>query len=265
MALESFPPLALLTLRFTLSGGILLVVAYLSKSRIPKGRELWISAVTGVLGLGVGTGSLVFAELWIPSGLAALIVSFSPFWMVGVDALTGGEPFHRPTVAGLLVGLAGAILLVSSGASHSSVGGAMVAGFVLLQIGSVAWAFASVYQRRQPGRTHPIVVGAIQQLAAGIAFAPAALLIPEHPIVPSVRGVGALFYLVIFGSIVGYSSYIYALTRLRLSLASVYSYVNPLVAVILGWIVYREPFGWRESVAMAVIFVGVALVKRYGK
>jgi len=265
MALESFPPLALLALRFSASGAILLAVAYVSGARMPKGRELWVSALTGLLGLGVGTGSLVFAELWIPSGLAAMIISFSPFWMVGVEALTGGEALHRPTVAGLLVGAVGAALLVSGGDSQKTAGGAVAAGFVLLQIGCIAWAFASIYQRRQHGRTHPIVIGAIQQLAAGLAFAPAALLIPEHPIVPSMRGVGALCYLVVFGSIVGYSSYIYALTRLRVAVVSVYSYVNPVVAVWLGWMVYREPFGVREAIAMAVIFAGVALVKRYSR
>ena len=265
MALESFPPLALVAIRFTASGLILLAVARLSGAHLPKGRELWTAVITGLLNLGVGNGCLVFTELWIPSGLAALIITFSPFWMVGVESATGGERLHRPTILGMLVGLAGAALLISSSVLREGVGHAAVAGFLLLQIGMVAWAVGSIYQRRQPARAHPIVTGAIQQLAAGLAFIPAALLIHEHPIVPSVRGVTAICYLVVFGSIVGYSSYVYALSRLRVAVVSVYSYVNPVVAVLLGWLIYREPFGAREAAAMAVIFTGVGLVKRYGK
>ncbi len=265
MGLESFPPMALIAIRFVISGSILLVAARLTGAHLPRGRELWVSAFTGILNLGVGNGCLVFAEQWIPSGLAALIITVSPFWMVGIEAMMpGGERLHRPTILGMMVGFAGAALLVSSGLSREGVGGAIIQGFLLLQVGSAAWSFGSVYQRRQPARAHPIVTGAVQQLAAGLAFAVPALLIPEPPIAPTFRGVAAVCYLVVFGSIVGYSSYIYALSHLRVAVVSVYSYVNPVVAVVLGWLFYREPFGARETAAMVIIFAGVAVVKRYG-
>ena len=105
----------------------------------------------------------------------------------------------------------------------------------------------------------------VQQLAAGIILAPFALAIPQHPIHWSVRGVCAIFYLITFGSIVGYSAYVYALDRLPVAIASVYPYVNSIVAVILGWLIYREPFGPREALSMVVIFSSVALVKRYSR
>ncbi len=264
MGLESFPPMAMVAIRFIVSGGLLLAAARLTGAHLPRGRELWVSVFTGILNLGIGNGCLVFAEQWIPSGLAALLITFSPFWMVGIETMMpGGERLHRPAIFGMLVGFAGAALLVSSGLAQEGAG-ALVQGFFVLQAGSVAWAFGSIYQRRQPARAHPIVTGAIQQLAAGLAFALLALLIPERPIVPTFRGVAALAYLVVFGSIVGYSSYIYALSHLRVAVVSIYSYVNPVVAVILGWLFYREAFGAREAAAMAIIFVGVAIVKRYG-
>jgi drug/metabolite transporter (DMT)-like permease len=266
MALESFPPLWLIAIRFSVSGAILLAVARLSGAHLPRGRELWVSAATGVMNLGIGTGGLVFAEVWIPSGLAAVIIAFSPFWLVGIEALMpGGERLHRATIFGLAVGCVGAAVLVSSGISQESIGGAIVGGFVLLQISCASWALGSIYQRRQTTRAHPIVTGAIQQLAAGLAFVLPALLIPEHPILPSVRGIGAICYLVLFGSIVGYSAYIYAMTHLRVAVVSIYAYINPVVAVFVGWLVYREPFGVREAIAMAIIFTGVAVVKRSGK
>jgi drug/metabolite transporter (DMT)-like permease len=128
-----------------------------------------------------------------------------------------------------------------------------------------AWAFGSIYQRRNAGKAHPVIAGAVQQLAAGLILAPAALIVPEHPFHWSARGVAALFYLVIFGSIVGYSAFVYAMDRLPVAVVSIYPYVNAVVAVALGWLFYREPFGKRELLAMLVIFTGVWLVKRYSK
>jgi drug/metabolite transporter (DMT)-like permease len=127
------------------------------------------------------------------------------------------------------------------------------------------WAFGSIYQRRRATGAHPIVIGAVQQLAAGLSFLPLVLVFHEHPVHWSLRGVGAIFYLVMFGSIVGYSAYVFALDRLPVAIVSIYPYVNSVVAVTLGWLFYREPFGVREAVAMAIIFTGVALVKRYSR
>ncbi|MGQ9917681.1 MAG: EamA family transporter [Bryobacteraceae bacterium] len=263
MALEMWPPMTLVAVRFLLSGGILLAGALWMKAELPRGRELALTAVYGVLILGAGNGALVLAETWIPSGMAALIITVSPFWMVGLDALLPPrEPLHLPTFAGMAVGLAGAVLLVGPGAlAGGAVGGAMLKGSLVLQAGCVSWSLGSLLQKRLPTRAHAIVSGGIQQLAAGLAFVPLALLWPGE-IHFSPRGLGALLYLVIFGSIVGYSSYVVALERLPVAVVSIYNYVNPVVAVILGWIFYREPFGMREATAMVVIFIGVAMVKR---
>ena len=119
----------------------------------------------------------------------------------------------------------------------------------------------SIFQRRQSGKAHPIIAAGVQQLAAGLIALPLALGIPEHPIHWSARGVSALLYLVCFGSIVGYSAYAYALDRLPVAVVSIYPYVNAVVAVALGWLFYREPFGRREAAAMLVIFAGVGVVK----
>ncbi len=264
MALESFPPFAMVAIRFLISGSLMLVGARLIGARLPRGRELRMTALTGVLILGGANTALVMAETWIPSGMAALIISTSPFWLVGIEALLpGGEGLHRPTIVGMLVGLAGAALLVSGDLSTASAGGSLLAGFLLLQFGNACWAFGSIFHLRQPTEAHPIVSGAVQQLAAGLALVPVALLFPQHPIVPTFRGVTALLYLVVFGSIVGYSAYIYALSHLPVAVVSIYPYVNPVVAVILGWLFYREAFGLREAAAMGVIFAGVAIVKHY--
>jgi drug/metabolite transporter (DMT)-like permease len=259
MSLESFPPAMLVALRFLISGGILMAFAVARGAHIPRGAELWRTAWIGFVILGIGNGSLAWSEQLIPSGLASLFITMSPFWLVGIEAaMPGGAPLHAPTIVGMLIGFCGSALLFLPGVSATSANMAM--GFAIVQGGMFAWCFGSILQKHAPVRAHPVVTGAVQQLAAGLGALPLALL-GDHRIVWSTRGVGALFYLVIFGSIVGYSAYLYALGNLPVSVVSLYPYLNAVVAVGLGWLVYREPFGVREAIAMAIIFAGVGIVK----
>lgn len=265
MALESFPPFVLMAVRFTLSGSILLLVAWLKGLYLPRGKELWRTALFGVITLGCGTGALVVAEQWIPSGLASLFVTLSPFWMIAAEALIpGGDKPTRAALGGMLVGFIGVALLLQP-ENASGVSTAVINGFLILQLGCAAWAVGSILQRRLSTKANPIISGAVQQLAAGLAYVPLALFSPASDIHISPRGVGAILYLVTFGSIVGYSAFIYAMEKLPVPIVSIYTYVNPVVAIFLGWLIYRENFSPREAVGMVVIFVGVALVKRYGQ
>ncbi len=217
VGLESFTPAMLMCLRYLLSGTLMLIGARVAGAHFPRGRELWRTAFYGALTIGVGTGSLALAEVWIPSGLAALIVSTQPFWMVGVEALTpGGERLRFSAIRGMLVGLAGVAFLIAPAAFASATNSqALLQGFLTLQIGAAVWSVGSISQRRLVTRAHPIVSGAVQQFATGLAF-----------VIPAL------------------------------------TYVNPIIAVLLGWLFYRETFGWREAVARLIIFVGVAMVKR---
>jgi drug/metabolite transporter (DMT)-like permease len=262
MALETFSATELVCFRYLITGTLLLCVARISGAHLPHGRELWMTAACGIVVLGIGNACLAFAEELIPSGLAALFVSTSPFWLVGIEALAPrGERLHVPTIRGMLVGAAGVAFLVAPEVGRFSTNRTVLAGFVILQLGCAGWAAGSIAQRKTPARAHPFVSGAVQQLATGIVYAiPVAL--HSQPIHWKLHGVLAICYLMIFGTIVGYSCYIYAMDRLPVAVASIYTYVNPLIAVLLGWLVYEEPFGTHEAVAMAIIFVGVAMVKR---
>jgi drug/metabolite transporter (DMT)-like permease len=266
MSLESFPPLLLLTLRYLVSGSILLLFAKARGLYLPRGRELAAACLSGFLNLGIGNGALVFSEVLIPSGIACLIISISPFWLVGVEALLpGGERLHAPTLGGMAVGLAGAALLFTPDPETHGINRALLSGFLMLQVGMAGWSFGSIYQRRKAGKAHPVVAGGVQQLAAALILLPFSLAIPQAPIHWSVRGVSALGYLIVFGSLVGYSAYVYAMDRLPVAIVSIYPYANAVVAVFLGWLFYREPFGPREMLAMAIIFAGVGIVKRYAQ
>jgi drug/metabolite transporter (DMT)-like permease len=190
----------------------------------------------------------------------------SPFWMIGIEALIpGGDRLHGPTIVAMLVGLVGTVLLVAPEAMQEGFGGPLLRGFLLLQVGCAGWSLGSILQRRHQTKAHPVVSGAVQQLATGLAFAVPAFFAKPHPSTWSMRSIGAIVYLVLFGSIVGYSAYIFVLDRLPISVVSLYNYINPIIAVFLGWIFFREHFGVQEVIAMLIIFAGVALVKRYSR
>src|SRR5258708_26226261 len=156
MALESFPPLALVAIRFTLSGSLMLAVAGWRESLLPRGRDLRNAVISGILILGIGNGALVFAELRIPSGLAGLFITMSPFWLVGLEALLpGGVRLHGPTIVGMLVGLFGAALLVAPDVMGHSLNNNILIGFLILQLGMSSWSFGSIFQKRQELKAHP--------------------------------------------------------------------------------------------------------------
>ena len=261
VALESFSPAMLMCLRYSISGGALLIGALATGARLPTGREALRTALYGLMVIAMGTGALAYSEQWIPSGMASLFASLQPFWLVGVEALSpAGERLHWPSIGGMLVGLAGVALLMAPGSGQRISTQAMFGGFFLMQFGGLMWSVGSLAQRRMASRAHPFVSGGVQQLATGIAFAIPAMLDGRHE-TWNTKGILAILYLAVFGGIVGYSAFIYTMHHLPVALVSIYTYVNPMVAVALGWWVYREPFGWRETVAMIVIFAGVAIVK----
>jgi len=143
------------------AAGILAIMLVFSRARglyLPKGKELAWACFSGLLTLGIGNGALVASETMIPSGIAGLIVTISPFWLIGVEALMpGGERLHAPTIGGMAVGLAGAALLFTPDAGGHAIAHNLVYGFLVLQLGMAGWSFGSILQRRQSGKAHPVV------------------------------------------------------------------------------------------------------------
>ncbi len=262
ISIESLPPLYLIAIRYTISGGILLLAARVARVRMPGMQEFLLTALCGVICIGIGNGFLAIAEQWIPSGLAALMYTTVPFWMVGIDSLLpGGTRPLAATVRGLLVGLFGVAFLILPTALREGWHGRTASGFFILQVSAVGWVLGALLQKRVKTRASPFLTGAIQQMGAGLVmFLPAGLL-ERLPSSITLRSELAVAYLVVFGSIVGYTAFIYSMARLPVALVSIYTFVNPIVAVLLGSLFFLEPFGSRELVAMAVIFVGIALVK----
>jgi drug/metabolite transporter (DMT)-like permease len=265
IALESFSPVLLMGIRFLSAGVVVLLVSRLFKAKMPSRKEFAFTSLYGVITLGVGIGTLFFAIQWIPSGLAAMLTTTSPFWMIGIEALLGGDRPNLPTIAGTIVGLVGTLILVTPGAIQEGFGGKVMLSFIVLQIGCGAFALGSILERRHATTTHPIVNAAVQELATGIVFLIPALFLPDQHATWNWRGVAAISYLFLIGGVVGYSAYIYAMKNLPVSLVSVYTYVNPVVAVILGSLIYGEKFSPLNILAMLVIFAGVLIVKQFSQ
>jgi drug/metabolite transporter (DMT)-like permease len=266
IAVEDFGVPILMGVRFFSAGAVTLLVARAVKAKMPSAREFLVTAFYGIIILGLGIGTLAFAVQWIPSGLVAILNTTSPFWMVGVETLLpGGDRPNFPTIGGMLVGLAGTLLLVAPDAMQQGFGGAIVFSFLILQLGCGGFALGSILERRHATTTHPIVNGAVQELATGFVFLIPALLLPHAPVHWTGRGVTAILYLIVFGGIVAYSSYLYAMKHLPVSLVSIFTYVNPVVALVVGSLLYSERLKPRYVVSMAIIFAGVLIVNRYSR
>jgi drug/metabolite transporter (DMT)-like permease len=223
-----------------------------------------MGALTGVLMLGLGNGAVVWAELTVPSGIVALIVSTVPIWIVLFDWMRprGVRP-RAPVFAGLGLGLVGMVILIGPRAVVGE-GHVNELGALALFVGSLGWALGSVLTRTHGGVRSPLVFSSIQMLAASGAMFLAALAVREFAgfslAQVSLKSALSWVYLAMAGSIIGYSAYVYLLGVVTAAKAATYAYVNPVIAVLLGWAFANEPIGMRTVVAAAVILAGVAII-----
>jgi drug/metabolite transporter (DMT)-like permease len=267
ISLESIPPLLMAAIRWIVAGGLLIAILALRGERLPR-RRAWPSlALLGVLLLGFGNGGVVWAEQTVPSGLTAVLVATSPFWMVGMDALmAGGERLTIRRVLGLVVGFAGIVMLVWPEIHVGEGGRAFLGGVIAAQIACVGWAIGSSYARHR-GRGHAkdenvLATAAFEMLFGGLFLLAAGLVMHETArLTFTPRTAGALAYLIVVGAIGGFTAYAYALKHLPIATVSLYAYINPIIAVILGTVVLNEPFNARMAAAAAIVLAGMALVR----
>jgi drug/metabolite transporter (DMT)-like permease len=265
VGIESFPPLLLAGSRHLLTGLILYPILRRSTGVRPTASHWRVSFVTGFLLLFVGNGGVCLAERTVPSGVTALLVATVSLWLVIVDWLRpgGSQPGVR-VIAGLLLGFGGLALLVGP----KDLGGSARVdprGVGILAIASLAWAAGSVYSKHAGGLSgSPLLGVAMQSLAGGaclwIAGAATGELGALHLGAISARSWAALGYLVVFGSGVGFTAYIYILKKSTATRVATYAFVNPVVALFLGWLLVGEAINVRTVVAAAVILTAVLLV-----
>ncbi|HEX2532825.1 MAG TPA: EamA family transporter [Chitinophagaceae bacterium] len=265
-ALKSIPPFLMVAVRFLLAGGLLYGWCLLRGEKTPPLRSVGISALAGLLMLFIGNGAVVWVEQYLPSGLAAIIVATVPLWFVALDRRQWAAYFaNKWIVAGLLVGFGGVVYLFSGNSSAQFFDDPQkLASLFVLVLGTIGWTVGSLYSKYKPAEGSTPMKVAIQMLAAGIAGVPVSVATGEtaqfswSALTP--ESAGALLYLVVFGSLVAYSAYVWLLSVRPPSLVGTYAYVNPVVAVFLGWLFAGEAIGSRQVVALAIILAGVILV-----
>jgi drug/metabolite transporter (DMT)-like permease len=264
IGLESFPPLILAGLRHLLTGAVLFPILRWKTGIRPTVQHWKSAAITGCLLLFVGNGAVCWAEQTVPSGITALLVATVSLWMVLIEWLRPGGARPRMQVgAGLLLGFAGLALLI--GPAHlAGAERVPLAGAGVLIFASFSWALGSVYSKHSAHPVSPLLGVAMQSLSAGVALCLSALFLGEwktlHAAAITPRALVALSYIIVFGSGIGFTAYLYLLKKTSASRVGTYAFVNPVVALFLGWSFAGEVVTLRTWLAAGIILGGVILV-----
>jgi drug/metabolite transporter (DMT)-like permease len=263
VAIDTMPPLLMAAVRFTVAGGLLFALTAIRGDRQGDPVRLvhWRSAlIIGVAMLGIGNGGVTLGEEYVPTGIVALLVATVPLWMALFASIFAAERMRWPAWIGIGVGLVGVGLLIRPGANGGASPGAMLA----VLVSPLCWAGGSLYARSAQLPARPLVATAMEMLGGGAACFVAAAVHGEfaqvHLGALSTRSVLAFAYLVVFGSLVAFSAYIWLLHHTSTALISTYAYVNPLVAVLLGWWLLSESISAQTLVAAGIIVAAVALI-----
>ncbi|MGV3708923.1 MAG: drug/metabolite exporter YedA [Gemmatimonas sp.] len=261
LGVETIPPFLMGGIRFIIAGSVLYGWSRWRGAARPERVHWKNAAIIGAMLLMVGNGAVGWAEQRVDSGMASLLVATVPLWLVVAEVVQGSRPSWLQWL-GVGVGLVGVGLLVLPGGDTAHA--VDRAGAVVLMLGSLSWTIGSLYSRTARLATPATMASGMQMLCGGVLMLTVSLLRGEitslEPSTISATSVGALFYLVIFGSIIGFSTYMWLLKVARPSAVGTYAYVNPLVAVLLGVVVAGEKLPPTATVAMVVILASVALV-----
>jgi drug/metabolite transporter (DMT)-like permease len=266
-AIDTIPPFLMASVRFLIAGGLLYVIAIRRGDRAGDrpGWPQWRSAIIiGGLLLACGNGGVSWVEQHVPSGATALLIATIPLWMVVIGAAAFRERVGALETVGVAVGFGGVALLALAGGSGDGGGALNTAGVVVALFAASCWATGSLYARRAPLPSRPLVSTAMQMLTGGVILAGVSAVTGEFGRVDfsaiSTKSLLGLAYLIVFGSLIAFTAYVWLLQNARLSLVATYPYVNPVVAVFLGWAFLGEAVTPITLVAGAIVVIAVALI-----
>ena len=268
MAIQGIPPLLMGAMRFFTAGSLMLIWCAIKGEKLFNRNSIVTTAITGILLLCGGNGAVIWVEQKLPSAMVAILVSAAPIWFVLLDKHNWGINFKsRSTVAGLIVGFAGVILLFGEQLDTIFAGGSVISklpGMLLLILGSISWSSGSLYAKHHPTEGSGAVNVAWQMIIAGLLFLPGSWLNHEfdHLNLSQVplKAWGALSYLIVFGSIAAYSAYVWLLKVRPATQVSTYAYVNPVIAVILGMFFAGEHVSLLQITGLIIILGSVLLI-----
>ncbi len=263
-AIETIPPYLMGGVRFLVAGGVLYAVLRWRGVGAPSRRQWRAALIVGGLLLWGGNGGVMIAEQYVPSSLAALIVAMVPLWMVLLNWWRGDRVRPNPgTLLGVGLGLMGIVLIAAPGQTAAE-GAVNPIGLLILVLASLSWAIGSLYSRASSLPANALLATALEMLAGGALMLVAGLLPGQGAQIRldhvSLLSLVALGYLVIFGSLIGFTAYVWLLKVSTPARVSTYAFVNPVVAVFLGWLLAGEELSLRVVIAAAVIIVAVMLI-----
>jgi drug/metabolite transporter (DMT)-like permease len=261
-AIDTLPPMLMVGTRFFVAGTIMYVWLRARGAERPKAIHWRSAAIIGVLMPVLGTGVVVWSEQKVPSGIAALLVAIVPLWMVLLQWWRpGGKRPNAWVMGGVALGLGGLYLLVDPGGDQKQ--GNMFAEAMLL-LAALSWAIGSLYSKRAPQAKAKFLGTGMEMIVAGVVLIAAGLVTGEAShfslAAASTKSWLSLLYLITFGSIIAYTAYVWLLSAANATLVSTYAFVNPVVAVFLGWAFAGEPLNGRMIAAAAIIVGAVALI-----
>lgn len=265
LAIKSVPPFLMAGLRFFAAGILLYLWCTFTGEKTPPLKSVAKNAFGGVMMLGVGTTALIWSEQYLPSGLAAVIVASIPFFFVILDKKHWRQNFSdKFIIIGLLIGFTGIIFLFEGKGSLDLGNKEQLIAFIVLVVGSLIWAAGSLYTKYTKTEGSTLMKASIQMMAAGLAAGIVSFAVGEgHGFVWSsvtTSSIYAMLYLVFIGSLIGYIAYIWLLGVRPPALVGTYAYVNPAVAIFLGWLIADEKISVQQIIALVIILGGVLLV-----
>lgn len=263
-AIETLPPFLMVGTRFLVAGTIMYVWLRARGAPKPRATDWRSAAIVGILMPVFGTGVVVWSEQKVPSGIASLLVAIEPLWIVLIQwGMRGGKRPGWMVIAGVAIGICGLYLLVNP-AADARQGNLFAEGILLLA--ALSWALGSIYSKYKPQPQSKFIGTGMEMLVAGVVLMTAGLVTGEAShfsiAATSAKSWLALLYLITFGSIIAYTAYVWLLRVVAPTLVSTYAFVNPVVAVFLGWAFASEPLIARTIVAAAIIVGAVALITR---
>ncbi|MEX1140265.1 MAG: drug/metabolite exporter YedA [Bacteroidota bacterium] len=266
LAVDTLPPFLMAGTRFLISGSILYLWVSMRGSEKPTLLQWRSAAIVGAALLFLGNGGVSWAEQFVPSGITALIIAISPVWFLLFDWWHRG---YQPTIgatAGLVLGTLGVGLLIDPA---NIIGGQEIhpLGAAVLVLATMFWAGGSLYSRGSQLPPNPFLATAMEMISGGIFCVLAGMIGGElsdfDPSMVTQSSLLSLAYLIAFGSLVGFTAYIWLLRHVQPSIVSTYAYVNPIIAVILGWLIAGEELGARIILAAVIIVAAVALITTF--
>jgi drug/metabolite transporter (DMT)-like permease len=264
IAVQHFPPLLFTAIRQSIAG--LLLIGFMFafvRPAWPSRAHILRQAIGGFLMISIGNGLVAWAEMEIPSGIAAIICSLMPVMVILINlTINQEEKPTLPIVFGTLLGLGGIVMVFSEHLSEFS-RPEYITGIALIVLAVLGWAIGSIWIKKYPSDTNPFVNAGFQMFFGGLWLFPFSLAFDDLSVVRwSGEAFYSLVYLIAFGSIIAYASYLYALKKLPMTIVSLYAYVNPLVAVVLGWIVLNEKLNLKIGLAILITVAGIYIVNR---